>query len=81
MNNIQKQVLQQCLYMATEGTALEIRCADDLPLDVVVFLEDNEEGESSLLDDNSLLWDEIEIFIHDHYRSMRREKRTNKRSA
>jgi len=75
MTGLQEQILEQCLYMAPEGTSAEVRCVDDLPLDVVVNLEDHNDYEISMLNEDSELWDEIEIYIHNHYREQRRIKR------
>lgn len=74
MNNIQKQILEQCLLGSPEGTLREVRAIEDLPLDVTNFLEDHNEGDS-LLEPDAPLWDQIEIYIHNHYREQRRYKR------
>jgi hypothetical protein len=75
MNNLQKQVLEQCLSGTTEGTLSEIRTLEDLPLDVIFNLE-TLNVEDSLLQEDAPLWDEVEIYMHDHYREQRRMKRT-----
>jgi len=74
MNNIQKQILEQCLLGSPEGTLREVQSIEDLPLDVANLLEEHNEG-ASLLEPDAPLWDQIEIYIHNHYRIQRRSGR------